>query len=88
MKTEVNEEYSAVFVNNKEDSPSRKIPLGIYAFSHDTVVELCEYFYILDGLIEYKILKWERREPLDSPAKLAIKTILDQQLAISHLVKE
>jgi hypothetical protein len=85
MKIEDNERYSAVFVNTY-DKPVKIIPLGVYDGTGN-ISELCEYVYILDDAIEYKLLIWEPREPKDLSCRLAINTIINQQKAIKNLLK-
>ena len=86
MKTGNNEKYSAVFVNTL-DKPLKIKPMRVYS-EISGISELCEYVYILDDMIEYKLLVWEPREPKDYACKLVINTIIDQQKAIKNLLKE
>ena len=80
-------EYQAVFVNRKVEIPLEIIPLGIYR-NIPAFQELCEFVYLLEGVVKYKILDWQNREAKDGVAMQTMNTIIDNQKSFKYLVKE
>ena len=82
-----NNNFTAVFVNEKEEVPKKIIPLGVYRMFQETPQELCIYTYMFEDAILYQILDWEVREPKDAGALSIIKNIIEQQKGLAHLLK-
>jgi hypothetical protein len=86
FKTENNEKYSAVFINEKEAIPKEIIPLGIYKYINDSIFELYQYNYLFEDTVIYAILRWQLREAKNKYCLDVMKTIIDQQEAFKELL--